>query len=96
MPSYVILGNWTEEGMRALKQAPQRSEAFSRAAVAAGGRVSSMLYTIGPYDFVAIVEFPSDEVANQVILRTGMQGSARTTTLKGWTAAEFLGLVGQL
>jgi uncharacterized protein with GYD domain len=96
MPSYAILGNWTEEGIRSLKQAPQRGEAFGKAVAAAGGKVTAMLYTIGPHDFVAIAEFPSDEVANQVILRTGMLGTARTTTLKGWTAAEFFAQLGPL
>lgn len=93
MPQYAILGNWTEQGLHQLKQSPQRAEAFRKAVEAAGGRLHSMLYTIGPHDFVAVVELPSDEVANQLLLRTGMQGNARTTTLKGWIPAEFSQLV---
>jgi uncharacterized protein with GYD domain len=89
MPFYVILANWTEQGIRTVKQAPQRSDGLRQAVEAAGGRVLSLLYTMGGYDLVVSVELPSDEVANELMLRSGMQGFVRTTTLKGWSAAEF-------
>jgi uncharacterized protein with GYD domain len=53
------------------------------------GKVLSYLNTMGAYDVVIAVELPSDEVANQLALRAGMQGFVGTTTLKGWSAAEF-------
>lgn len=93
MPCYVVLVNWTSEGIRELKQAPQRGEAFRKAVEQAGGKVLSFLHTMGAYDSVAAIELPSDNVANQLALRAGMQGYVRTTTLKGWTPAEFADLV---
>jgi uncharacterized protein with GYD domain len=96
MPSYVLLGSWTEEGIRALKQAPQRAEAFHQAIEKAGGKVLLDLHTMGPYDVVVAVELPSDEALNTVALRMGQQGLLRTTTLKGWTPAEFAQLVQRL
>jgi len=96
MPFYAVLGSWTEEGIRAVKQAPQRSEAFRRSVEAAGGKVLSLLHTMGSYDVVAAIELPSDEVANELMLRTGLQGLVRTTTLKGWSDAEFARLVQKL
>ena len=93
MPHYVILGNWTEEGIRNVKNGPKRSEAFRHAVEAAGGKVLLDLHTMGQYDFVAAVELPSDDVANELALRTGQQGFVRTTTLKGWTSSEFAALV---
>jgi len=89
MPSYVILVNWTAEGIRAVKQSPERGEAFRKSVEQAGGKVLSFLHTMGAYDLVVAVELPSDDVANQMALKAGMQGFVRTTTLKGWTAAEF-------
>jgi len=89
MPSYVMLVNWTAEGIRQVKQAPQRGDAFRKSVEHAGGKVLSFLHTMGAYDAVAAVELPSDEVANQLALRAGMQGFIRTTTLKGWSASEF-------
>ena len=93
MPHYVMLGNWTAEGIRNVKQGPQREEAFRKAVEAAGGKVLLDLHTMGAYDFVVAVELPSDEAVNLVALRTGQQGFVRTTTLKGWSAAEFAQLV---
>jgi uncharacterized protein with GYD domain len=96
MPYYVVLGNWTEEGIRNVKQGPQREETFHKAVEAAGGKVLLDLHTMGAYDFVVAVELPSDEAANLLALRTGSHGSVRTTTLKGWSASEFAQLVKKL
>ena len=96
MAHYVYLINWTAEGIRHVKQGPQRSAAFHQAVEAAGGRVLFDLHTMGAYDAVAAVELPSDEVANQIAIRVGLQGFVRTTTLKGWTAAEFAELVSKV
>jgi uncharacterized protein with GYD domain len=96
MPSYVVLVNWTAEGIRAVKQSPERTEAFRKSVEKAGGKVLSLLHTMGAYDLVAMMELPSDEVANQLALRAGMQGFVRTTTLKGWTTSEFGQLVQKL
>jgi len=96
MPHYVVLVNWTAEGIRAVKKSPERGEAFRKSVEQAGGKVLSFLHTMGTYDLVIAVELPSDDVANQLALRAGMQGFVRTTTLKGWTAAEFAELVRKL
>ena len=89
MPQYAVLVSWTEEGVRTVKNVPQRTEQFRRAVESAGGKVLAFLHTMGTYDAVVAVELPSDEVANEVLLRFGAQGFARTTTLKGWTPGEF-------
>lgn len=96
MPFYAILSNWTEAGIKSVKQAPQRGEAFRQAVESAGGHIVSFLHTMGAFDVVATVELPSDEIANEIILRLGMQGFARTITLKGWAPPEFTKLVGKL
>ena len=93
MPLYAVLASWTEEGIRTVKQSPHRSEALQRAVEAAGGRVLSFLHTMGTFDIVATLELPSDEVANEIMLRAGMQGFVRTTTLKGWTGPEYADLI---
>lgn len=96
MPFYVVLVNWTDEGIRNVKQSPERGEGFRKSIEKAGGKVLSFLYTMGTYDLVISVELPSDGVANQLALRAGMQGFVRTTTLKGWSAAEFSEMVKSL
>ena len=93
MPHYLLLGNWTVEGVRNVKQAPHRAEEFHKAVEAAGGKVLIDLHTMGQYDFVSVVELPSDDVLNTLALRSAQQGFVRTTTLKGWSASEFASLV---
>ncbi len=96
MAHYVVLGKWTEQGMKTVKDSPKRVEAVQKAIEAAGGKVNQFVFTMGPYDFVMIGEMPGDEVANELILRTVSQGNAHTLTLKGWTVAEFSKLVQKL
>ncbi len=96
MPTYVVLGNWTAEGVRAVRDSPARGEAFRKAVESAGGRVVQLLYTMGPHDFVTMLDFPSDEAANAALLKAGTQGYARTVTLKGWTPAEFREILAKL
>ena len=96
MPSYVFLVSWTAEGIKAVKKAPERRDAFRKTVEDAGGKVLLHLHTMGAYDAVTAVELPSDEAANTLALRSGMQGFVRTTTLKGWPAAEFNELIKKL
>ena len=96
MAQYAVLVNWTGEGIRSVKNVPQRAEQFREAVEGAGGRVLVFLHTMGAYDAVAAVELPGDDTANTVLLRLGAQGFARTTTLKGWTTSEIARLVEKL
>lgn len=96
MPHYVTLANWTDQGIRAVKDTPKRADALRKAVEGSGGKLVMLLYTMGNYDAVAISELPSDEAANEIALRIGMQGNIRTLTLKGWTEAEMAKVVQKL
>lgn len=88
MPHYVILGNWTEQGIRNVKDSPKRAAAAKQAVQKAGGKWIGLYYTFGQYDFVAIMETPSDEAAMSVLLNLGSQGNVRTTTLRAFPESE--------
>lgn len=96
MPNYVFLIQLTDQGIHTVKDSPERANDFERAITAAGGRVLTALHTMGIYDTVVVAELPSDEAANRLALGVGLTGAARTTTLKGWTSAEFRELVEKL
>lgn len=53
----------------------------------AGGKMQ-LLYTLGKYDFVMIVEVPSDEAMMEILLCLGSMGNVRTKTMKAWTEEE--------
>jgi len=63
VPFYVILGKFTDEGIKAIKESPKRVEEQRTAVEKAGGKLLGFYYTMGEYDFVSIVESPSDEAA---------------------------------
>jgi uncharacterized protein with GYD domain len=96
MPTYVILMNLTEQGVKNIKEAPQRIEAFAKALEAAGGKLKDFYLVMGPYDYVAIAEGPSDEAAMDQLLRLGAAGNVRTTTLKAFTKEEFAEILKKL
>ncbi|MSQ13446.1 MAG: GYD domain-containing protein [Dehalococcoidia bacterium] len=96
MPSYLILANYTDQGIRTIKQSPQRVEAFKQAATAAGGKVVFVYLTMGQYDLALLAELPNDEVAARLALTVGAQGNVRTTTLKAFQETEFQRIIGSL
>ena len=89
MPTYVILMNLTEQGVKDIKNAPTRLGEAAKALEAAGGKLLAFYTTMGSYDYVAIAEGPSDEVALVQLLGLGMAGNVRTTTLKAFSMEEF-------
>ena len=96
MPSYLTLGKWTEQGIKNVKQSPQRLEGIKQAATAAGGRVIFFYMTMGDYDFASLIELPNDEAAAKLLLNIGTQGNVRTTTLKAFTEDEYRKILGGL
>ncbi len=89
MPTYVLLSNFTDQGIRNIKEAPQRLKAARKAVEAAGGKFSQHYLTMGQYDLVTIIEAPSDEAFATFALALGSQGNVRTTSLKAFTEEEF-------
>ena len=96
MPTYVVLNNWTDQGIRTIKESPRRLDATKKAIEAAGGKMLGFYLTMGKYDSVLIVEAPSDEVAATLALRAGSQGSIRTETLKAFSEAEYRRIIAKI
>lgn len=96
MPTYVVLANWTDQGIRTVKKSPQRLDATRKAIEAAGGRLLGFYLTMGRYDQVLIVEGPSDEVAATVALSAGSEGNVRTETLKAFPEDQYRGIIANI
>jgi len=93
METYIILGNYTQEGVKKIKDSPARIEAARKAVEAAGGKFLSWHLTMGRYDFIVITEAPDAKAAASVLLAIGGQGNSRTETLRALTEKEFKELV---
>lgn len=95
MPHYVSLVRWTDKGVQEVKDAPQRLGALVKMAEKLGAKLQ-VYSTMGEYDFVAIAEGPSDEVAMQIALQLEKAGNARTFTMKAWTLEEAQKVIAKL
>jgi uncharacterized protein with GYD domain len=89
MSKFVVLGSWTAQGAADYGSTLKRVQASSELWVAAGGRLIDIYWTLGQYDFVAIVEAPDDATATSVLLRLGAMGSFRTATMRAFDRAEW-------
>jgi uncharacterized protein with GYD domain len=96
MPNYVILMKLTDQGAKTIKDAPGRIEAGIKAFEKMGGKVISFYVVMGEYDYVAVGEAPSDEVAMTFAMALGSLGNVRTTTLRACTKEEFSAIVKKL
>jgi len=96
MPRSIVLMKLTDQGIKDIKNAPQRIEQGIKGFEAMGGKITAFYSVMGEYDYVAIGEAPSDEVAMGFLLVLGSQGNIRTTTLKAFTKEEFAEVVKKL
>ena len=96
METYIILGNFTQEGANKIKESPVRIEAARKAVEAAGGKFLSWHLTMGRYDFVAITEAPDAKAAASVLLAIGGRGNVRTETMRALTEEEFKEVVASM
>lgn len=87
---------FTNQGIKDIKNAPQRIENGIKAWEAMGGKLIGFYAVMGKYDYVAIGEAPSDEVAMTFNLSLGSFGNVRTTTLRAFTKEELADMVKKL
>ena len=93
MATFIVLLDYTDQGIRNIKDSPQRADSFIEFAEGAGAKVHSQYWTIGSHDGVFILEAPNDEVAASVLLHLGSEGNVRTTTLRAFEWAEAQELI---
>jgi uncharacterized protein with GYD domain len=96
MATYIVLANFTEQGIRNVKDSPQRADAFKEMAKKTGATVKDVFWTLGQYDAVAIVEAPDDVSATALGLSVAKLGNVRTQTLRAFSAAEMKNILGKV
>jgi uncharacterized protein with GYD domain len=93
---YIILINWTEQGISKINESPDRYSSFKALVEIAGGKLIGGYYTLGEYDVVIIIEAPNDEVVMSLMLKVSSAGKVRTKTLKAFTAEEGIKIIKDL
>jgi uncharacterized protein with GYD domain len=96
MSTYILLVNWTDHGMRQIKDSPKRLDTAKGALREMGGQFKSVFMTMGDYDLVAVYEAPDDAVAARFTLLLAQMGSVRTRTLKAFPEAAYREIINSL
>ena len=93
MNTYVSLINWTDQGIRYFRDTTKRAEDFSKLVESSGGTVRELLWTVGEYDLVSVIDFPDDEAGVAALLQVGSSGNIRSNTLRAFSADEMTGII---
>jgi uncharacterized protein with GYD domain len=88
MPTYIVLGNFTDQGIRGIRDSLKREDAFRKQCEKVGARVKDVYRTMGRYDLAAVVEGPDDVTINALLYSVGALGNIRTETLRAFTRQE--------
>jgi len=96
MPKYIALVNWTDKGIKDVKDSPARADKAKALAKSYGGSMEQLYMTMGSHDLVAIFDMPDDEAMARFALASGRGGHIRTTTLKAFDEKAYRKLIGDL
>lgn len=91
MPIYIMLTTLTAQGVQTLKSNPERIREVNRDVEELGAKVLHQWATLGPFDFVNIVDAPDEKTIATISVALGARGSAKIQTLTAMTIDEFLG-----
>jgi uncharacterized protein with GYD domain len=92
VPKYVTLYNWTDQGAANAKDTVNRYQAAKQMVESKGGKIETILWTVGPYDIVVVADFPDDETGTAVNLQLASTGNLRSTTMRAFTEDEMKGI----
>ena len=89
MATYIVLINFTDQGIRTIKQIPERIKAGIAVAEKVGIKVKDIYYTVGAYDAVVVADAPNDEAITAYALGVGSQGNIRTQTMRAFSTDDM-------
>ena len=89
MPTFITLANFTDQGIKSVKDSVKRSEAVTAAAKKFGVTVKQLHWTMGQYDIIGIFEAPDGPSMSAFSLAIGMAGNIRGQTLRAFSKEEM-------
>ena len=96
MPTYISLIQYTEQGIKNIKDSPKRLDDGRKAFQQAGATLKDAYLVMGEYDLVFVAEAPNDEVVAKLTLMLGSLGNVKTRTSRAFTEAEYRKLIQSL
>jgi uncharacterized protein with GYD domain len=96
MPTYIALFDWTDQGIRNVRDTVDRYDRSTELAQKHGVSFEQVYWTVGPHDLVGIFEAPDDESVSAFLLELSSAGNLRTTTLRAYDREEMRGIIQRL
>ena len=96
MVTFVVLANFSDQGIKNVKQTVERADAFKQMATKVGASIKEMYWTLGSHDIVAICEAPDDETATALSLSVASRGNVRSETLRAFSFSEMTKILGKM
>ncbi len=93
MTTYIMLSTLTDDGRKTLKQRPDRLKEVNKEVESMGARVMSQYAVLGGYDFVNVIEAPSNEVMARIAMELGARGTMKVTTMPALGIDQFVELM---
>lgn len=93
MATYVVLTDWTQQGIANFRDTVDRFEAARSQFEGMGVSFKEIYWTLGNHDMVNIVDAPDDETLAAVLLKVASLGNLRTTTLRALSADEMRAVI---
>ena len=90
MAKFVMLTTLTDEGRKTIKQNPERIKEVNKEVEAMGAKILAQYTVSGPYDFVNIIEAPSNEAVSKVAIALGSRGTLQTMTMAAMEVEQFI------
>jgi uncharacterized protein with GYD domain len=96
MATYLVLINFTEQGIRNIKDSPKRAAAATELARGFGIEVRDLFWTLGAFDGAVLIEAADDQAVTAWALKVGSLGNVRTQTLRAFRANEIENIVAKV
>ena len=96
MSNYVVLANFTDQGIRGVKETGKRAKAFRDLAKGVGVTVKDIYWTMGVYDVVFTLQAPNDEATASLMMKLGSLGNLKSQTLRAFTENEIESVVSKI
>ena len=96
MAMYVSLLQFTEQGIRSVKDTTKRAAAATTEAEKMGLKVRDPFWTLGPYDVVLLLEAPDDQSVTAFTLKLGSLGNVKTQTMRAFRSEEMEGILAKI
>ena len=96
MATFIALGNFTDQGIRNVKDSVKRADAVKEAAQKAGITMKEIVWTLGSYDMVVTFEAPDDAAMTAFALAVGSAGNVRTQTMRAYDRDEMTAIIARM